>query len=37
VSTNPTKGMAILEKKIGIESLNRYNLDVFLVLPILIP
>jgi hypothetical protein len=30
VSTNPTKGIAIFEKKIGIDSLNKWDLDVFL-------
>jgi len=28
VSTKPAKGMAILEKKIGIDNLNKYDLDV---------
>jgi hypothetical protein len=28
VSTNPAKGIAILEKKIGIDNLNKYDLDV---------
>jgi len=30
VSTIPAKGMAILEKKIGIDSLNRYDFEVLL-------
>jgi len=30
VSTKPANGMAILEKKIGIDNLNKYDLEVFI-------
>jgi len=29
VSTKPANGMAILEKKIGMDNLNKYSLEVF--------
>ena len=32
VSTKPANGMAIFEKKIGIDSLNKYDLLVFKVM-----
>jgi len=35
VSTIPTNGIAILAKKIGMDNLNRYDLDVLELLLIL--
>ena len=31
VSTKPANGMAILEKKIGMDNWNKYNFEVFVV------